>query len=399
VSRLINWIQQFVLITLTNVRTAPQRVGPSLAAAVGVAGVVAVMVAVLSIAEGFESTLAGAGSPDNAVILRAGSNAEMNSWMPLEDVRVIEDAPGIRRGTQGVLASSELLIIVDVPKRDTGTDANVPLRGVRPSAFEIREGLHIVEGRNFEPGRNEIIVGVAAATEFAGLEIGRTLRWGESDWTVVGWFSTEGSLWESEIWCDVKVLQPAFRRGNSFQSVYVKLESPDAFETFKDALTTDPRLDVMVERETDYMIEQSAALSGIITTLGYLIAALMGVGAVFGAVNTMYSAVATRTREIATLRALGFGAGPVVVSILVESMLLAVAGGLIGAAGAYLVFDGWQAATLNWSSFSQVAFAFAVTPEILTMAILWSLLMGFVGGLLPALRAARLPVASALREL
>jgi len=399
VGRLINWIQQFVLITLTNVRTAPQRVGPSLAAAFGVAGVVAVMVAVLSIAEGFQATLAGAGSPDNAVVLRGGSNAEMNSWMPLEDVRVIEDAPGIRRGPQGVLASSELLVMVDVPKRDTGTDANVPLRGVRPTAFEIRDGLRIVEGRNFEPGRNEIIVGAAAAGEFAGLELGRTQRWGETEWTVVGWFSTEGSLWESEIWCDVNVLQPAFRRGNSFQAVYAKLESPEAFETFKDALTTDPRLDVMVERETDYLIEQSAALHGIITTLGYLIAALMGVGAVFGAVNTMYSAVATRAREIATLRALGFGAGPVVVSVLVESMLLAVAGGLAGAAGAYLVFDGWQAATLNWSSFSQVAFAFAVTPAILTMAILWSLLMGFVGGLLPALRAARLPVSSALREL
>lgn len=289
--------------------------------------------------------------------------------------------------------------MVDVPKKSTGTDANVPLRGVQSAAFAIRDRVRMVEGRRFEPGRNEVIVGAGAAGQFDGLEIGSMLRWDDSEWTVVGHFSAEGGMWESELWCDVAVLQPAFRRGTTFQAVYAKLENAAAFETFKDALTTDPRLDVMVERETDYFIEQSLMLHGIITSLGFLVAALMGVGAVFGAVNTMYSAVATRAREIATLRALGFGTGPVILSVLVESMLLALAGGAVGGAGAYLAFNGYQAATLNWTSFSQVTFAFAVTPGILIMGLVWSLLMGLVGGLLPAWRSARLPVASALREL
>jgi putative ABC transport system permease protein len=323
----------------------------------------------------------------------------MNSWLEQDDVRVVLDAPGIARGTQGPLASAELFVAVDIAKRNTGTEANVPLRGVQPAAFGVRDYVRIVEGRNFEPGRSELIAGQGAALEFAGLEVGNTLRWGDTDWTVVGIFTAGGSLWESELWCDIRVLQPAFRRGNTYQSVYAQLESVEAFTTFKDALTTDPRLDVMVERETDYFIEQSEQLHGIITTLGYFVALLMGVGAVFGAVNTMYSAVAARAREIATLRALGFGGGPVVVSVLVESMLLALAGGLVGGAGAYLAFNGYRAATLNWASFSQVTFSFAVTPAILVSGIVWALLMGLLGGLLPALRAARLPISSALRVL
>jgi putative ABC transport system permease protein len=397
--RLTNWISQFALVTLSNLRTIPQRTGSSLAAAVGVAGVVVVMVSVLSIAEGFKAALASAGSPDNAVVLRGGSNAEMNSWMLLEDVRVITDAPGIRRGSRGPLASAELFVMVDVPKKATGTDANVPLRGVQPAAFDVRENVRIVDGRPFEPGRNEVIAGVGAAAEFAGLEIGNTLRWSESEWTVVGLFASDGSLWESELWCDVNVLQPAFRRGSSFQAVYAKLESPETFAGFKDALTTDPRLDVMVEREIDYFVEQSLFLRTMITTLGFGVAAIMAVGAVFGAVLTMYSAIAARTREIATLRALGFGAGPVILSVLVESMLIAVVGGVVGGVGAYLVFNGYQAATLNWTSFSQVVFAFRVTPALLAQGLALSLLMGLFGGLLPALRAARVPVAAALRGL
>jgi putative ABC transport system permease protein len=289
--------------------------------------------------------------------------------------------------------------MVDVPKRATGTDANVSLRGVQPAAFDVRESVRIVAGRRFEPGRSEVIVGMGALAEFDGLELGSTMRWGETDWTVVGLFSSDGSAWESELWCDVNILQPAFRRGTNYQAIYAKLESPETFEMFKDTLTTDPRLDVLVERETDYFIEQSQMLHGIITSLGFLVAAFMGVGAVFGAVNTMYSAVAARTREIATLRALGFGAGPVILSVLAESMLLALVGGIVGGAGAYLVFNGYQATTLNWTSFTQVTFAFAVTPGILIMGLVWSLLMGLVGGLPPALRAARLPISSALREL
>jgi len=357
------------------------------------------MPSVLSIAEGFRAALATTGSPDAAVVLRGGADAEMSSWLDGEAVRIIADAPGIRRGPEGPLASAELFVIVDIDKRSTGTEANVPLRGVGPTAFDVRGNVRIVEGRSFEPGRRELIAGVGAAAEFAGLAVGNTLSWSDTEWTVVGLFSAGGTLWESELWCDVKVLQPTYRRGNTYQAVYARLESPAAFETFKDALTTDPRLDVQVQRETDYFFEQSEQLHGIITTLGFFVAALMGIAAVFGAVNTMYSAVAARTREIATLRALGFGGGPVVASVLAESMLLATAGGLAGGTAAWLVFNGYRAATMNWSTFSQVSFTFAVTPQILALGIVWALAMGFVGGLLPAYRAARLPVSAALRQL
>ena len=242
-------------------------------------------------------------------------------------------------------------------------------------------------------------MGKAASQEFAGLDLGSKLHFGQSEWTVVGIFTAGGSVAESEIWCDVGVLQPAYKRGTSFQAVYAKLQSPQAFDDFKDNLTRDPRLDVKVIREADYYAEQTRTINGIITGLGYLIAVLMAVGAVFGAINTMYSAVASRTREIATLRALGFRGGPVVISVLAESMVLALAGGLLGAAISYFAFNGFQTATMNWSSFSQVAFSFAVTPRLLVQGLVYSLLMGLIGGLFPAIRAARMPVATALREL
>ncbi|HSG40244.1 MAG TPA: FtsX-like permease family protein, partial [Thermoanaerobaculia bacterium] len=349
-------------------------------------------------AEGFLKTMTSSASADTAVILRAGSDSEMMSGLQREETRIIAEAPGVLRG-QGPVASSELYVVVDVPKRSTGTDANVPLRGVQPAAFQVRSEVEIIQGRNFQPGRNEVIVGKAAAAEFAGLDLGSRLRWGESEWTVVGIFAADGALSESEIWCDVGVLQPAYRRGSTFQSVYAKLESPAAFDRFKDALTTDPRLDVKVIRETDYYAEQSQLLYNIITGLGFGIAGLMGLGAIFGALNTMYTAVSARTREIATLRALGFQSGPVVVSVLAESLLLALIGGAVGAAAAYFALNGYQAATMNWASFSQVAFSFAVTPRLLVQALVFALLMGLIGGLFPAIRAARLPVATALREL
>jgi putative ABC transport system permease protein len=395
----VNWIAQCAVVTLMYLRTIPQRKGASFAAAVGVAGVVAVMVAVLSIAEGFHATLARTGSADTAVVLRSGTDSEMSSVLTLEQTRIVADAPGVRRHDGGAVASAELYVIVDLPKRSTLTEANVPLRGVEPAAFDVRDRVRIVEGRRFEAGRNEIIAGVGAAREFAGVDLGNTLRWGENEWTVVGLFEANGGLSESELWCDVRILQPAYRRGTSFQSVYAKLTSPGAFDEFKDALTTDPRLQVKVIREPEYYASQSELLYGIVLGLGTLIAALMGVGAVFGAINTMYSAVAARSREIATLRALGFGGGPAAVAVLIESLVLAMAGGLVGGIGAYVAFNGYEAATLNWQSFSQVAFAFRVTPGLMLAGLVASLLMGLLGGLFPAVRAARVPVAVALREL
>lgn len=395
---MLNWLSQIVAVTAVNLRSLPQRLGSSTVAVVGIAGVVIVFVATLSIAQGFRAAMTTAGDPRTAIIMRAGSDTEMSSIITRQNVLIVKDAPGIVRASQP-LASAELFVIVNHPKRSTGTDANVPLRGVEQSAFEVRDEVRIVEGRRFETGRNEIIVGRAAARQFADLEVGRSVRWGENEWTVVGIFESGGSVAESELWCDVGVLQPAYRRGSTYQAVYAKLESPEAFQTFKDALTSDPRLDVLVVREVDYYAEQSTVLTQVITTIGFAIASLMGIGAVFGAVNTMYSAVATRTREIATLRALGFGGSPVVLSVLAESAVLALVGGALGGLAAWIIFDGYQTATMNWQSFSQVAFAFAVTPRLLLQGMLFALTIGLLGGLLPAVRAARLPVVTALREL
>lgn len=398
-TRLLNWFAQVFAVTLLNLRTLRQRLGSSAAAVVGVAGVVCVFVAVLSIAEGFRLAMIGAGSPDVAIVLRGGSDTEMTSILVRDHVRIIADAPAIRRGSQGALASGEQYLLIDLPRLSTDTEANVPLRGVEPPAFSIRENLRIVEGHNFTFGKNELIAGAGAAREFRGAQLGSTLRLGQIDWTVVGIFEANGSITETELWGDANVLAEAYRRGSSFQSVYVKLTSPQAFDEFKAALTADPRLNVRVMREIDYYAEQSTMLYRMITGLGTLVAGLMGIGAVFGALNTMYSAVSSRTREIATLRALGFGGGPVVISVLAEALLLALVGGALGSGGAWLAFDGYRAATMNWQSFSQVSFAFAVTPSLLVQGTIYSLVMGFFGGVFPAIRAARLSVAAALREL
>ncbi len=394
---LTRWFAQIATVTLFNLRTIPERKGAAIAAAVGIAGVVAVFVGVLSIAEGFRQAMTISGSPDIAVVLRSGANTEMTSGFGREETRLISDAPGVAHNEHGALASSELFVIINLLKRSTGTEANVPLRGVEAAAFDVRNDIQLLRGRRFERGRNEVVAGLGAAREFDGLELGRKFAVGRSQWEVVGIFSAEGGIAESEIWSDASVLQAAFQRGPSWQSVYAKLTSPGAFAEFKDALTSNPQLNVKVVRQTDYYAEQSTALTKLITTIGVFIAMLMSLGAVFGALNTMYGAVAARTREIATLRALGFGGSPVIVSLLIESLALALAGGACGAAAAYLAFDGFTAATLNWQTFSQVAFAFAVTPKLLVVAILLAAVIGLVGGLFPAVRAARLPVASALR--
>lgn len=390
-------LAQIVSVTLFNLRTLPARLGASVTAAIGIAGVVGVLVGVLAIAEGFRRAVTVSGSPDVAVVLRAGASTEMTSGLSRENVRTISDAPGIAIGPDGPLASAELFVIINLPKRSTGTDANVPLRGVEAAAFGVRGDIVVVEGRRFEPGRNEVMVGVGAARAFGGLEAGQRLTLGQQSWDVVGVFAAGGGLAESEIWTDAAVLQPAYHR-EGYQSVSARLASAAAFDAFKDALTTNPQLNVKVVRQSEFYAEQSSMVTKFITTIGVFIASLMALGAVFGALNTMYSAVAARTREIATLRALGFGASPVVASVLVESLLLAGAGGAVGAAAAYLIFDGFKASTINWQTFSQVTFAFEVTLPLLWRAVQFATAIGLVGGLFPALRAARMPIASGLRE-
>jgi putative ABC transport system permease protein len=395
----INWISQIGSITKFGLLSIPQRRGAVAATVIGIAGVVAVLVGVLSIAAGFKQAMSVSAAPDGAVVLRSGADSEMVSGLGRSETRLIAEAPGVARNDQGSLASAELFVIINLPKRTTGTDANVPMRGVENAAWRVRDNMKIVEGRMFDWGKNEIIVGRGAAREFAGLEVGSTLKVGRYEWPVVGIFTANGGAAESEIWADAKVLQDAYHRGDSFQSVYVRLNSPGAFPQFKDSLTSNPQLSVKVVRQSDYYIEQSEVITRLITTLGVLIASLMAVGAVFGALNTMYSAVAARTREIATLRALGFGGSAVVVSLMLESLLLALAGGVIGGGLAYVAFNNFHTSTMNWQSFSQVTFAFRVTPELLVRGIVWSALIGLAGGLFPAIRAARLPIASGLREL
>jgi putative ABC transport system permease protein len=395
----MNWLSQTLAVTAVTLRSIPQRLGSSIVAVIGIGGVVIVVISVLSIAEGFRSAMRGTGDPQTVIVMRSGSDTEMTSTFSGEEARLITEAPGIERAEDGVHASPELFVIIAVPLSRSGTDANVPLRGVPPAALKVRPQIKIIEGRMFTPGTSEIVVGRAASRQFSGVGVGSTVRSGKTSWQVVGIFDAGGSVAESELWCDPSVLQGAYQRGNSYQSVYLRLESVDSLQKLKDALTTDPRLSVTVVREPDYYAQQSEVLQLLVYRIGIGIGVLMGFGAIFGAVNTMYSAVASRTREIATLRALGFGATPVVLSVLGEGLLLSIVGGIVGGLLAWAAFDGYQTATMNWQSFSQVAFSFAVTPKLLVWGVIYASLMGLLGGLLPAIRAARLPVVTALRQL
>jgi putative ABC transport system permease protein len=394
----MNGLNQIAAVTWLNLRNLPQRVGSSIVAVVGVAAVVLVFAAVLSMAKGFERTMIAAGSDDTAIIMRSGSTSELNSGLSNEQVLIIADAPGVLKDGDVAILSAELYVIVDVKKKSTNTDANVPFRGVQPAAFDVRNGVRLVDGRLFEEGKNEILVGRSAQQEFVGLETGATIQFGQSTWQIVGVFEANGGVAESELWTDVRVLQGAYRRGNSFQSVRVRLQSSDSLAELKSALEEDPRIDPDVMTEKAYYSSQAEPLSRFIRLIGYPLTILMAIGAIFGALNSMYSSVSVRGKEIATLRALGFGPLSVLISTMVESTLLALIGGVIGGAIAFLVFNGFQVSTLG-ASFSQVVFDFAVTPELLVDGLKAALIIGAVGGLFPAIRAARLPVAQALREL
>jgi len=392
-------IRQILAVTWLNIRNVPQRLGASLVAVIGVAAVVLVFAAVLSMAKGFERTMISAGSEDTAIIMRSGATSEMNSGLSHEQTLIVANAPGVLKDGDTPVASAELYVVVDIKKKSTNEDANVPLRGIQQAAFDVRNNVEIIEGRMFETGRNEFVVGRAAQQEFVGLDVGSTVRFGQTEWKVVGTFSAGGSVSESELWTDVRVLQDAYRRGNSYQSIRVKLTDAAALEQLEQYLEDDPRIDPDVMSERTYYSTQAEGLSRFIRMIGYPLTILMAIGAVFGALNSMYSSVSARGKEIATLRALGFGPFSVMVSTVVESLLLAAAGGVIGGAVAYLVFNGFRVSTLNGASFSQVVFDFAVTGDLLLQGIVAALLIGVVGGLFPAIRAARLPVAQALREL
>ena len=393
------WLSQTLAVSALSVRTIPQRASSSAVAMIGIAGVVIVFVAVLSIGEGFRAAMADASAPDRAIVMRTGADSEMTSGLPGLEVQVIEQAPGLLRVNNRPIASAELYVLVDLNKRSTGTAANVPLRGIGAEALEVRNEAHIVDGRMFQFGTNEAIVGRGANRQFSGVDLGSEFMSGNLRLRVVGIFESNGSVGETEIWCDSHLIQGVYERGNSYQSVLAKLDSPAAFDTFKNWLTTNPQLNVQVQREGDYYAQQSQVMSSLIRGIGYTIAVLMGVGAVFGAILTMYTAVSTRTREIATLRALGFNTASVLISVLAESLALAAIGGLLGGLTAYVAFNGYQTSTMNFQTFSQVAFAFRVTRELMIQGVSYALMMGLVGGLMPAIKAARLPIATALRQL
>lgn len=390
-------LTQFVAVSTMNFKNLRYRLESSLVAVVGFAGVVLVVVAILSIRDGFRATLEATGSPQVAIVLRGGAGTEVNSTLSGNTPTIISGAAGIAQGVQGPVISPELLVQIDLKKRTTGMESNVSFRGVTADAFPVHDKVRIVSGRLFTLGLNEVIVGTDAASEFQGLQLGHVLHSGRFDWKVVGIFDDGGGLHNSEIWTSLPVLQGAYQRGNSLSAVYVKLAAPTAFQAFKAALVTDPRLNVSVQRESTYFAEQAHALSLFITVIGAIIGVLMGGGAVFGAINTMYTAVAVRSQEIATLRALGFGRSAVLLSVLLEGLVLGLVGGVCGGLLAYVLFNGYEATTFN--QFSIIAFQFTVTPHLLLSGVAYALLMGVLGGILPALRAIRLPIAASLRQI
>jgi len=382
-----------------NVRSVRARWTSTIVAVLGIAGTVGVFVAMLSLAKGFQATLVSSGSPDNALIVRGGATSEMTSGVNLDSVKIIQDAPGIARGSDGPLVTPEAVLMAPIPLISTGTEANVELRGVSPNVLDIRKQVKIVQGRMFKPGLAEVVVGKNANTTYAGLKLGNTISLGTQHFQVVGVFDAGGSSFDSEVWGDAHLFSGAYGRpDNTFQSVTVHLTSPGALSQLKDAVTTDPRLNVEVFREIEYYAKQSTAMTTLITVLGTFVAAIMAIGAVFGALNTMYSAVSDRGREIATMRALGFGGPSVVFSFLVEALLISFVGGLLGCL-AVLRLNGLTTSTINFQTFSNLAFAFKITPGLIIGGIAFALIMGVVGGIFPAIRAARLPVATALREL
>ena len=379
-----------------SLQTLPQRIGASSVIVIGIAGVVAVLVSVLAMGAGFRHTLADSGRADRAIILRGGSDAELNSSLTRADVDIISNAPGLARDSEGkAVLSSELVTVVNIPKIDTGTDANITLRGVGLELANVRPELKIVDGRMFHPAVRELIAGAGAAKQFRGLTVGSVLHLRNADWTVTGMFTSNGDVHESELLADVDTVGSSIERPG-YSSAVALLASAAEFARFRDALITDPQLKVDVQREPDYYAAQSQGLSKAINIVGNTVAVIMAIGAMFGALNSMYSAVAARGLEIATLRAIGFGAVPVLLSVMIEALLLSLLGGVIGAALAWLFFNGHTVSTLG-GAFAQVVFQLTVTRALIITGIAWACAIGLLGGFFPALRAARLPVAEALR--
>jgi putative ABC transport system permease protein len=387
------------LLLLYNVESVRARWRTTIVAILGIAGTVGVFVAMLSLAKGFEAALVTSGSPRNAMVRRAGATSEIDSVVNLEQLRVVEDAAEVARGPEGPLVSPEVVVIANLPLKKSGTDANVQVRGVTPRALAVHEGVRMSEGRFLRSGLHEVVVGKNAKDSYANLTLGSTVQMGPSAWQVVGIFDAGGSSFDSEVWADADLLNATYERPRGiYQTTSARLVSEDALSALKTRFAADPRMRVQVERETEYYAKASQMMTTLIRVLGSMVAAVMGIGAIFAALNTMYSAVAERAREVATLRALGFPGSTIVFSFTFEALLVAAVGGGLGAL-AVVPLNGLATSTLNFQTFSHLAFAFQVTPVLLGLGVGFALLMGLMGGVPPAIRAARMPVTAALRDL
>ncbi|MBB6368238.1 putative ABC transport system permease protein [Xanthomonas sacchari] len=379
------------------IASLPQRWGASSVIVVGIAGVVGVLVAMLAMGQGFQATLESTGDDTTAIVLRGGSQAETNSVITRDQVPLIAGLAGVARGADNrPLVSPELSQVVNLLSKSDGTDVNAQFRGVGEQGWAVHDKVKILQGRRFTPGLREIVVGKGAQSQFRGLQLGQTLTLGNQTWTVVGVFAS-GDAHDSELWTDTQTLATTYNR-SAYQSISVRTQGQDGFRQFKAAMDADPRLKLDVFTTREYYRKQGGNLSKVLEVLGTFIGTIMAIGAVFGALNTMYAAVATRAREIATMRALGFRGLPVVVAVMLETMLLALLGGVLGGLIAWAIFNGYSVSTLG-SNFSQVVFQFKVSPPLLWTGLKWALGIGLVGGLFPALRAARLPITTALRAL
>ena len=393
--------RQAASVAAVGVSTLRQRLGSASVIVIGIAGVVGVLVALLAMAEGYSQTLRKTGSADTAIVMRGSSASEVMSVLDRDSVVLIPQAEGIAQDAKGKpIASPELVVAANLPIKGGAADeeGSVQLRGVGEQAWAVRPGVKIVDGRTFKPGMRELIVGKGAAKQFAGMTPGHEIRLGNQAWTVVGIFSADNAM-DSEVWGDASVVADTYRRGSSRASVTVKLADPSRYDAFKSSLEGNPQLKVDVDTTLDYFNKQSEGTAKVIRIMGIVVGLIMGIGAMFGALNTMFAAVAARAREIATLRAIGFRGLPVVVAIMLETMLLALIGGVIGGLLAWLIFNGYSASTLAQGTVGQLSFELKVTGALLWTGVKWALAIGFIGGLFPAVRAARLPVTTALREL
>jgi|TARA_B100001093_G_scaffold222672_1_gene213433 putative ABC transport system permease protein len=395
----MSWLNQIIAVTIMNLKTVLERSGSSLVVVIGIAGSVAVMVSLLAMANGLNSTIASTGDEGRAIILREGSDQELSSGISMQDIKIIENSPGIKDLEGEPMIAGEIFTIIDLKKKGTDETSNLPLRGVQDMSFAIRPEFKIIEGVNFQPGTGQVIVGKGAADQYQGLNVGNEIDIRNSKWKVVGIFSTEGDVHESEVWADLTYTQGAFRRGASASVAIVRLENQESLNELGIFVENDPRLKLKVERQSDFYNNQSSGASSVINAFGYTVAVIMAIGALFAALNTMYSAVSTRLVEIGTLRAIGFQGSSVLFALMLESMILALFGGLLGSGIAYLVFNGYTVSTLAGGSFSQTSFAFTVTADIVRQGLILALVVGTFGGILPAWKASRQDITEALRSI